>query len=66
MNVFTFKSKKQIEESKTKTEKLNLETGEWEDVIPLPYYYGLASFLYKRVMGWRDKYNRKAQFIGFK
>lgn len=65
MNIFTFKSKKQLEDAKTKTEQLNPETGEWEEAIPLPYYYGLVQFLWKRLTGWRDNYGRKAQFIGW-
>jgi len=64
-NIFVFKSKRQIEESKTKTEQLNPATGEWEETTPEPYYFGLVPFLWKRVIGWRDKQERKAQFIGW-
>jgi len=40
--------------------------GKWVDVIPLPFYWGLFPFIYKRITGWRDEYGRKAMFIGFK
>ena len=36
-------------------------TDEWKEVIPLPYYYGLFPWLYRRLTGWRDNYGRKAQ-----
>ena len=39
----------------------NVKTGQWEPVLPEPYYYGLLSFLWKRVTGWTDEYGRKAQ-----
>ena len=65
MGVLLFKSKRQIEEAKTKTEQLNPCTGKWDDAIPLPYYYGLMPFLWKRLTGWRDNYGRKAQFMGW-
>jgi hypothetical protein len=35
--------------------------GEWVEAVPLPYYYGLFPWLWKRLTGWRDKYGRKAQ-----
>lgn len=41
----------------------NPETGEWEPAIPLPYYYGLIFWLWKRVTGWRDEYGRKAHLF---
>lgn len=63
-NIFTFRSKKQIEESKTKTEQKNTD-GEWVEVLPEPYHYGLFVFIYKRMTGWRDQYNRKAHYIRF-
>ena len=45
--------------------QLNNETGEWEEAIPEPYYYGLIEFLWKRVTLWRDGYGRKAQWVGW-
>lgn len=54
------------------TESKNINSGElsfngekWGAAIPEPYYYGLLSFLYKRVTFWRDSHGRKSQFIGW-
>ena len=44
----------------------NKETGQWEEAIQLPFYYGLLSFLWLRLTRCRDSYGRKAKFIGFK
>jgi hypothetical protein len=44
----------------------NKETGQWEEAIPLPFYYGLLPFLWLRLTRYRDSYGRKATFIGFK
>lgn len=46
-------------------EDLSFENGKWVKTIPEPYYYGLVSFLYKRLTFWRDSHGRKAQFIGW-
>ena len=43
------------------TSQYNPETGRWEPVIPLPYYYGLLPWAWKRLTGWRDEYGRKAE-----
>ena len=39
------------------------ENGEWVEAVPLPYYYGLFPWLWKRLTGWRDQYGRKAQLF---
>jgi|GEM_PF-7134346 len=39
--------------------------GSWEPAIPLPYYYKLLPFIFKKLTRWRDEYNRPAHFIGF-
>jgi hypothetical protein len=39
---------------------------EYIDNLPLPFYWGLIPWLYRRLTGWRDEYGRKAQFIGWK
>lgn len=44
-------------------EQLNSETGAWEPAIPLPFYWGLLPWLWKRLTGWRDEYGRKAQLF---
>ena len=44
----------------------NKETGQWDEAIPLPFYYGLLPFLWLRLTRYRDSYGRKATFIGFK
>lgn len=33
---------------------------------PDPFYYGLIPYLWKRLIGWRDEYGRKAKFIGWR
>ena len=35
----------------------------WSEAIPLPYYYGLFPWLWKRLTGWRDEYGRKAHLF---
>lgn len=64
-NIIKFKSKAQIEEEKTKTEAFNELTGKWETAMPESYYYGLLPFLWRRLTGYKDKYGRKAHFIGW-
>jgi hypothetical protein len=44
-------------------QQFNTETGQWEEAIPLPYYYGLFPWIWKRLTGWRDEYGRKAQLL---
>lgn len=39
--------------------------GSWSEAIPMPYYFGLRRFLWRRLVGWRDEFGRKAQFIGW-
>ncbi len=39
--------------------------GRWEPAVPLPFYYGLLPWLWKRLTGWRDSYGRPAQFLGW-
>lgn len=39
------------------------ETGEWNEAIPEPYYYGFFPWLLKRATGYRDEYGRKAQLF---
>lgn len=31
--------------------------------VPEPYYWGLFSWMWKRLTGWRDQYGRKAQLF---
>ena len=45
------------------TQQYNEETGKWEEAIPLPYYYSLFPWMWKRLTGWRDAYGRKAQLF---
>jgi len=42
---------------------LNPETGLYETCIPLPFYYGLFPWLWRRFWRKRDKYGRKAQLF---
>lgn len=44
-------------------ERFNPETGMWEEAVPLPYYYGLLPWAWKRITRWRDPYGRKAQLF---
>ena len=37
------------------------DDGTWSEAIPMPFYYGLFPWLWKRLTGWRDEYGRKAQ-----
>lgn len=40
--------------------------GTWEPAIPMPFYWGLLPWLWRRLTGWRDAYGRSAQFIGWR
>lgn len=40
--------------------------GTWFEAIPLPFYYGLFPWIWKRFTGWRDEYGRKAQLISWR
>lgn len=46
-----------------KVTQQNPVTGEWEEAIPLPFYYGLIPWLWLRLTGWRDEYGRKAALL---
>ena len=37
--------------------------GTWQASIPEPYYWGLLSWMWKRLTGWRDSHGRKAQLF---
>lgn len=39
----------------------NKQTGQWEEAVPLPHYYGFIPWLWLRFIGYRDQYGRKAQ-----
>lgn len=39
---------------------LNPETGLWENAIPAPYPWPFHTWLWLRLIGWRDQYGRKA------
>lgn len=34
--------------------------------LPCQFYWGLLPYVWKRLTGWRDEYNRPAQFIGWR
>ena len=42
---------------------LNQETGRWEKAIPEPYSWPLLPWAWRRLIGWRDEYGRKAQLL---
>lgn len=46
---------------RAETMQLNPETGLWERAVPMPFYWGLFPWIWKRMTGWRDEYGRKAQ-----
>ena len=35
------------------------------DILPIPFYFGLIPFLWERLIGWRDEYGRKAHLLKF-
>ena len=41
----------------------NPTTKKWEPATPEPYAYGLFSWTWKRPIGWRDAYGRKAKLF---
>lgn len=44
-------------------QQFNPATGRYEEAIPLPYYFGLLPWLWRRLTGYRDAYGRKAQLF---
>jgi hypothetical protein len=44
-------------------QQFNTETGKWEEAIPLPFYWGLFPWIWKRLTGYRDAYGRKARLL---
>ena len=44
-------------------EQRNPDTGCWEPAVPLPFYYGLFSWLWKRLTGWLDDHGRPAHLF---
>ena len=46
--------------------QFNEETKQWDEILPLPFYWGLLPFLWKRITGWKDQYGRKAYLISWK
>ena len=47
----------------TETEQFNPKTGRYEPAIPLPFYWGLFPWIWRRLIGYRDEYGRKAQLV---
>ena len=43
-----------------------LPNGNYVPAIPEPFYWGLFPWLRRRLTGYRDAENRKAQFIGWR
>jgi len=41
----------------------NKSTGKWTPATPEPYAFGLISWAWKRLTGWRDAYGRKAKLF---
>ncbi len=45
----------------TRDHQYDPPTDSWITAVPLPYPYHLPVWVWKRLIGWRDKYGRKAE-----
>ena len=41
----------------------NVSSSDGKPALPLPFYYGLIPWAWKRITRWRDSYGRKAHLI---